>query len=128
MTTLTMLCSFTSPPLRSNDRGGWRTREDRRKAIRHEASVRALNLRSRSGHSWPLAGPLGVRMTWVVTDARRRDVGASAPTLKAWIDGLVDGGVLAGDHWHVVAEESFRIERGPWPVVRVDIYPFEGVA
>jgi hypothetical protein len=124
---LTMICSFPSPPLRSNDRGRWQARENRRKLIRKEAGVRAIALLSQNPDSHPLRGPLSVRMTWVVTTRLRRDVGASAATLKVWIDGLVDGGLIESDHWQVVAEESYRIELGDKPMVRVDIYPFEAV-
>jgi hypothetical protein len=126
MNTLTMICSFPSPPLRSNDRGKWQAREGRRRSIHEEAIKRAWAIRNLGPGYWPLGGPLSVRMTWVVVDRRTRDVGASAPTLKAWIDGLVDGGLIASDHWQVVAEESYRIELGDKPMVRVDIYPFEG--
>jgi hypothetical protein len=66
-----------------------------------------------------------VTLVWEVTDKRRRDVGAAAPTLKAWIDGMVDGGLLAGDHHQIVTEERLRIEVGTRKGVRVEIEPAE---
>jgi hypothetical protein len=62
-----------------------------------------------------------VTMVWEVTDKRRRDVGAMSPTLKAWIDGMVDGGLLRADSHDVVAEERLRIEVGERVGVRVEI-------
>jgi hypothetical protein len=70
-------------------------------------------------------GPVVVSLIWEVTDRRRRDVGAASPTLKAWIDGLVDGGLFMRDSHDVVAEERLRIEYGTRKGVRVEIAPTE---
>jgi crossover junction endodeoxyribonuclease RusA len=72
-----------------------------------------------------LTRPVAITLVWEVTDNRRRDVGASSPTLKAWIDGMVDAGLLRADSHDVVAEERLRIEVGTRKGVRVEIEPAE---
>jgi hypothetical protein len=68
-------------------------------------------------------GPYVVSLVWVVTNQRRRDVGAGGPTLKAWIDGMVDAKLIVTDDHTVVAEERLRIEVGTKRGVRVEITP-----
>lgn len=119
---LAMICSFNTPPLMSNQREHWSDIAKIKRKIRDEASWLARSIRSRNPDGWPIPGPVMVRLVWVVTDRRRRDVGASTPTLKAWIDGLVDGGMLSGDHWEVVDEESYRIQWDSMPRVMVEIH------
>jgi hypothetical protein len=70
---------------------------------------------------WTGEGPYVVTLIWEVTDKRRRDVGASGPTLKAWIDGMVDAELFTRDSHDVVAEERLRIEIGTKKGVRIEI-------
>jgi crossover junction endodeoxyribonuclease RusA len=74
---------------------------------------------------WMPQPPVAVSLIWEVTTRHRRDVGAAGPTLKAWIDGMVDGGLLTADTHDVVAEERLRIEYGTRKGVRVEIAPIE---
>lgn len=46
---------------------------------------------------------------WLVGDKRRRDGGAAFLFGKAAVDGLVDAGVLADDHYGIVTRESQEI-------------------
>ena len=82
---------YERPPLTSNQRGSWRTRQRWSKVLRHQTKVMAL--------AAGLAG-LGrcrVTLTWYVADRRRRDADNVVPTLKAMCDGLVDAGVVTDD-------------------------------
>lgn len=107
---------FDAPPLRSNDRMHWATKAKLTRDIRWHAAYT-----TRQTCIGPIDGPVVVTLVWVVTDNRRRDAGASAPTLKAALDGIVDAGLLPGDHHQVVREERCRIELGSAPGVRIEI-------
>lgn len=118
---MTVRLPYSSPPLRSNDRSGWR------KAAADKAKVRRAGawcgVRARNAHGGPITYPVVVTLVWEVTTRQRRDVGASSPTLKAALDGLVDCGLLPDDHHGIVTEERLRIEHGRAPGVRIDISP-----
>lgn len=116
---ITLRCPWDSPPLRSNDRLHWAQKAKITREIRSYASSV-----SRAGNwegLWIGDGPYVVTLIWTVTDKRRRDVGASSPTLKAWIDGMVDAELFTRDSHDVVAEERLRIEIGPKKGVRVEV-------
>lgn len=102
MTTVIEL-PYDSPPIRSNQRHHWA------KKAKLVAAVR-LVARACGAKVERIDGPVVVSMVWTVPDKRRRDVGASSPSLKAAIDGLVDAGVLLADDSTVVTEERCRIE------------------
>ena len=110
--------AFDSPPLRSNGRESRYPKANKVKQIRTDAMLIGRGFVQRHGM---LSGPVTVRFVWTVTDARRRDAGASSPSLKAALDGLVDAGLLSGDHSQIVTEESCRIERGDRPGCRIEI-------
>jgi hypothetical protein len=116
---ITMLTPYTSPGLRSNDRHHWRVKAQIVREIRMVAAAEA------SKHA-PITEPVTITLIWEVTDKRRRDVGASSPFLKAWIDGCVDGGLIPRDSHDVVTEERLRIEVGTKRGVRVEITPVKG--
>lgn len=115
MTTVIRL-PFDNPPLRSNDRHHWAVKAKMVKVIRLGAFSQAKCMGLK-----PLNGPVSVAFVWTVTDRRRRDAGASTPTLKAALDGIVDSGLLAGDHSAIVTAETCRIEVGTQRGCRVEI-------
>lgn len=115
MTTIEL--PFDAPPLRSNHRHHWAHKASLTRDIRYAAAFTAR----KGGPVVPISGPVTVTLVWTVTDNRRRDAGASSPTLKAALDGIVDAGLLPGDHHQVVREERCRIELGPRPGVRIVI-------
>lgn len=112
---------YESPPLRSNDRGHWRQKARETKTVRAESRIVSGTYHISPENRAMLTRPIVVTLVWTVTDHRRRDVGASGPTLKAWIDGMVDAGLIVGDHHKIVAEERLRIEVGDEKSVRVEI-------
>lgn len=108
---------YVSPPLRSNDRmNRWR------KAVVTDSVRSAARIVTKAQKLAPMTGPVRVVFVWTVTDRRRRDVGASAPTSKAALDGIVDSGLLRGDHSTVVTSETCRIELGDKPGCRIEIW------
>lgn len=109
--------TWTSPPLRSNDRLHWRAKAAVVRSIRDIACI--VGRQTWKGD--PIDYPVTVTMVWEVTDKRVRDAGALAPTAKAAIDGLVDAGVLLSDRHSIVVEERYRVEVGTSKGVRLEI-------
>lgn len=104
---------FDAPPLRSNDRKHWSRR------ARDVKQIRAAAFYAARGITGPI--PAVVTIVWTVTDRRRRDAGASSPTLKAAIDGMVDAHVWPDDSLAYVAEERCRIEIGDERGLRIEV-------
>jgi hypothetical protein len=113
----TIRLPFTGPPLRSNARLHWAEKAKQTRRIRDAAAFAARLCGE------VVAPPVTVTLVWTVIDNRRRDTGAASPTLKAALDGIVDAGLLPGDHSTVVVEERCRIEVGTTPGVRIEIEP-----
>lgn len=109
---------WESPPLRSNDRHHWREKAAHTAVIRSCGKLLGHGQVRRHG---AITGPVIITLVWVVTDNRRRDVGSSSPTLKAFIDGLVDAKLIEDDHHKIVTEERLRIEVGGSKTVRIEI-------
>ena len=85
---ITLRCPWETPPLRSNQRHPLGD-ESRKLTKNGPPTIGAMTATTRRRHDPDLVtmGPVVITMIWEVTDKRRRDVGAMAPTLKAWIDG-----------------------------------------
>ena len=112
---ITVHLPFATVPLRSNARLHWAEKMVLTRNIRDATRLVARDVT-------PFDVPVTITLVWTVTNKRRRDVGASSPTLKAAIDGLVDAGVLTkGDSHEWVTEERLRIEIGQRPGVRLEI-------
>lgn len=124
---ITLRCPWESPPIRSNQRLHWARKAKLTGQVRADAAHVAIDWawKNAAPDMYPIRYPVIVTLIWEVADKRRRDVGASSPTLKAWIDGMVDGGLLGGDHHPLVTEERLRIEVGTQKGVRVEIIPIE---
>ena len=122
MNAIVIPLGYDSPPLRSNARMHWAPRAELTRQIRAHAGWQSKALCRERG---PIDGRVTVTLIWTVTDGRRRDAGASSPTLKAALDGIVDGGLLPDDSSRYVVEERCRIERGTTPGVVVVVEPIE---
>ena len=120
---IVLRCPWDAPPIRSNQRLHWAEKAKLTKQVRLIAAAISRGYIVGPANRAVLAGPVVVTMIWSVTDRRRRDVGAASPTLKAWIDGMVDARLITADDHAVVAEERLRIEVGKSRSVRVEIEP-----
>lgn len=63
-----------------------------------------------------------VRITWVVTDNRRRDPDNVIASCKPIIDGIVDAGVIPDDSFTVIKTLEVGSVRGQWDGVTVAIW------
>lgn len=72
------------------------------------------------GRRRPLRPPVTLAVMFVVADNRRRDVDNLVAAFKAGLDGLVDAGVIVGDHWQGLTI-SYTVERGTSAHVRIEV-------
>ena len=125
---IVLVCPFNSPPLRSNKRLHHMAEHRIKRDIRQAGLTLGAQEVVRRGAviGWmtaPITIPVRVRLVWSVPTKHRRDADSAQPTLKAFQDGLVDAGLLAGDHWEIVRQSYCVIEYSPYePMsVRVEI-------
>jgi hypothetical protein len=113
---------WVSVPLRSNDRMHHMAKARAVKGVRTTIAWELAAMR-RDGAlpAEPIDYPVTATLVWEVTDNRIRDVGASAPTLKACLDQCVADHVLLRDDRTVVVEERYRIEVGSRRGVRIEL-------
>lgn len=107
--------------LNLNDRLHWRTKASRTRAWRTAANVAATAQlgRTAADRSRP---PSLVRVTFPVTQNRRRDAANWHATTKPIVDGLVDAGVWPDDNDDWVIELNPRFDKGSDLVV-VELSP-----
>lgn len=121
---ITIRLPYETLPLRSNDRhhrmAKWRIEQDIKNAGRILGQERGSRL-ARHGFVLPIDFPVTVTLVWEVTTNHRRDAGAGAATLKPFLDGLVECGLLADDRHTIVTRESYEVEVGTRKGVRVEI-------
>lgn len=115
MSVVTFTLPYASgPPLRSNKRLHWRVEHNLKKDIRLTGKVQALNwMNAQKDATFPLPGLVEVVMTWHVPTRHRRDASSGMPTIKSYVDGLVDAGLLHDDSWVWVSEERCQIQYAP---------------
>ena len=86
------------------------------------AKMICLDLLARGGKRIP--GPHVINYTFFVEDMRQRDRANMIQQCKALIDGVVDSGVIEGDHWEIswigAVEVVYRAKN---PGVRLEILP-----
>lgn len=80
---------WTTPPLSANHRTHWGAKARTTRDVRSAAGWVCRN--------FPSVDRVEVRLVWVVTDHRRRDVDNAVLTLKAICDGLVDVDIVPDD-------------------------------
>lgn len=109
----TLTYRYERPPLTSNQRAHWRTRQRWSKVLRVEtaAKARAAGLTG--------LGRCRVTLTWYVTTRHRRDADNVVPTLKAMCDGLVDADVVPDDTPELMDKLMPRLEYEPAGTARL---------
>lgn len=102
-----MRLTFTIPKsqwLTANGRYHWATRARATKALRERAHAEALRHK-------PLQTPVHAVATIRYKTNGRADPANAAPTVKALIDGIVDGGLIPDDdHTHLIGPDFRRGE------------------
>ena len=83
----------------SHNKGHWATKTRGVKEMRHAAKLVALDAMNRGAR--PIVGRHKISYLFFVKDNRRRDRANMVQQCKAYIDGIVESGLIEGDHWQV---------------------------
>ncbi len=123
---MTVIITFPQPATRlsMNDRLHWRKRAELTHQWRWAAMIAAKSLPWQGKELRRQLPPSFVRVTFPVTDNRRRDADNPAPTVKAIVDGLVDCGAWSDDTPQWVETLGSRFAKGA-DVVTVELIPRE---
>jgi hypothetical protein len=84
--------------LHSHNKGYWRDKSAAVKQARQLARLLALEQPVRA-----IVGKAIVDYLFFVPDKRRRDAANLVQSCKPLVDGVVDSGLISGDHWEVLA-------------------------
>ena len=97
-----------TPSGHAHNKGHWKFKIGPIKAMRELACI--LAKQAIVEHGRPKANIVEVRYLFRVPDRRRRDAANMIQQCKPYIDGIVDSGLISGDHW-----EALRIVHvGVW--------------
>jgi crossover junction endodeoxyribonuclease RusA len=118
----TLETGYEDPPLRSNKRLHHMAEHRIKRDIRQAGRIRAMKwMTGKRAEGWmfPLGQAVEVRMTWYVPTKHRRDADSGQPTLKSFLDGIVDAGVLADDNYRHVRRAYCEVEHTPGEPMRL---------
>lgn len=93
------------PRLHAHNTGHWRKKSEPIKQARQEACLLA-----RMTHAKPLSGRVIVDYRFTVPDRIRRDSANLVQSCKPIVDGVVDSGLIPGDHWEVLGIGEVSVE------------------
>lgn len=91
--------------LSAQNRGNWRSKAKPIADLRFSAKMLALDA---TGSSRPNFSEAIVSYEFFVPDNVRRDEGNLVYQCKPLIDGCVDAGIIAGDHWQVLSTGTVK--------------------
>ena len=101
---VTIRLPWISAKLNAHNKGHWRSKLAPTKKLRQ---IAALEASKHTGVSFTSAR---VVYTFYVPDNLRRDTANMIQSLKPAIDGIVDSGLLSGDHWQVLDIAGINVE------------------
>jgi hypothetical protein len=106
----------------SHNKGHWSAKTNAVKTMRHAAKLVALDAINRGAK--PIAGKHKISYLFFVKDNRRRDRANMVQQCKAYIDGIVESGLIEGDHWQVseLGAVEVRIDKaGAAVIIRIEV-------
>jgi len=92
------IATTLDPRLHAHTSGGKFSKTTPTKQAREIAKLLAIQAGAK-----PIRGPVVVDYRFTVPDRRRRDLANMLQSCKPYVDGVVDSGLIAGDHWEVMA-------------------------
>jgi hypothetical protein len=95
----------------SHNKGHWATKSSAIAKMRHQAKLAAIDAMNRSGKRF--VGSHQISYWFSVKDNRRRDRANMIQQCKSYIDGIVDAGLIAGDHWQISSIGSVNVVIDP---------------
>ena len=101
----------------SHNKGHWSTKTRGVKEMRQTAKLVALEAMNRGAK--PIVGKHKISYLFSVKDNRRRDRANMVQQCKAYLDGIVESGLIEGDHWQIseLGAVDVRIDKAGAAVV-----------
>jgi hypothetical protein len=106
----------------SHNKGHWATKTKGVKEMRRAAKLVALDSINRGAK--PIVGRHKISYLFFVKDNRRRDRANMVQQCKAYIDGIVESGLIEGDHWQVseLGAVEVRIDKaGAAVIIQIEV-------
>jgi undecaprenyl pyrophosphate synthase len=101
----------------SHNKGHWANKTGDIKSMRHAAKLVALDAMNRGAK--PIHGKHKISYLFSVKDNRRRDRANMVQQCKAYVDGIVESGLIEGDHWQIseLGSVEVRIDKAGAAVI-----------
>jgi hypothetical protein len=106
----------------SHNKGHWATKTRGVKEMRQTAKLVAIDAMNRGVK--PIAGRHKINYFFSVKDNRRRDRANMLQQCKAYIDGIVESGLIEGDHWQIseLGSVEVRIDKaGAAVIIQIEV-------
>ena len=99
---VTIVLPWIDKRLNAHNKGHWRTTAEPTREARLRAYAEAQ--RAVIDGAAHIEGKASVRYRFYVPDNVRRDAANMKQSCKPYIDGVVDSGLIVGDHWQVLTD------------------------
>jgi hypothetical protein len=101
----------------SHNKGHWSAKTSAVKTMRHTAKLVAIDVMNRGAK--PIVGRHKISYLFFVENNIRRDRANMVQQCKAYIDGIVESGLIEGDHWQVseLGAVEVRIDKSAAAVI-----------
>ena len=106
----------------SHNKGHWATKTRSVKDMRHAAKLVALDAMNRGAK--PIVGKHKISYLFSVKNNLRRDRVNMLQQCKAYVDGIVESGLIEGDHWQVseLGAVEVRIDKaGAAVIIQIEV-------
>lgn len=104
----TITLPWIDKALNAHNKGHWRTKAKPTREAREIAY--SLAQRAIIDGEPHIVGKASVRYRFFVPDNKRRDAANMKQSCKPFIDGVVDSGLISGDHWQVLIDIGSIVE------------------
>lgn len=100
---------WISSKLHAHAKGHWRQKADATASARKDAHLTALDMLNRK-QAEKIKGRSVIEYYFFVPDLIRRDAANMVQGCKPYVDGIVDAGLIEGDHWAKLVHGGVAVE------------------
>lgn len=104
---VTIVLPWIDKRLNAHNKGHWRTKTEPTREARLRAYVESQ--RAIINGAAHIEGKASVSYRFFVPDNIRRDASNMEQSCKPYLDGVVDSGLIAGDHWQVLKNNGSEV-------------------
>ena len=107
MKSITITLPLPDYKMSGHAKGNWWSKAELTKRMRRDANVEALH---QTQGKMKMSGKATVSLVFYLRTKGRRDLLNMATGCKAYIDGIVDAGIITDDDWKVLSVGTIRAE------------------